>query len=212
MTNIFKKSILPFLIRILRILLKPFFIILYKRYLPHFSEDFKGKRTYFLAELRGGQELWLGTRRRKAKLGNTHPWNRYFNRKLVTCPQTLAEIEKFLVGCKYLSDRITRSQKDFWEPPDIFEKRKTGDCEDHAIWAWRHLYDLGYKVRLVLGQCRGGGHAWVHVFRNGRTYLLEATQKCHWFPNANEYEAHWSVERRKGKKFEFYDHFNNHSN
>ena len=47
--------------------------------------------------------MWLGTRRRKAKLGNTHPWNRYFNRKLVTHPQTLAEIEK-----QAILDTLTR--------------------------------------------------------------------------------------------------------
>ena len=211
MTRLFKRKIIPCIIRVLRFLLRPFFIILFNRYFPHFGEYFKGKRTYFLAELRGGQELWIGTRRRKAKLGNTHPWNRYFNKELVTHPENLAEIEKFLLGCKYLSDRMTRSQRDFWEPPDIFEKRRTGDCEDHAIWAWRHLHDLGYKSRFVLGKLGGGWHAWVHVFRNGRTYLLEATQKSHWFPNVNAYEARWSVERREGKKFEFYDHFNQHA-
>ena len=119
----------------------------------------------------------------------------------------MAEIEIFLVGCRYLSDRKTRSQKDFWEPPDIFEKRRAGDCEDHAIWAWRQLHELGYKTRFVIGTCNGGGHAWVHIFANGRAYLMEPTQKFKWFPNAKAFEARWSVERYEKKKFAYFDHF-----
>ena len=202
-----KSHILKILIAILRFFLKPIFMIIYHKKLPNFSEDFDGKRAFLISELKGGEEFWTGTRRRKAKLGNTHPWNRYFNKSLSTRPQTLADIETFLLKCKYLSDRKTRSQKDFWEPPDIFEKRKTGDCEDHAIWAWRHLHDLGYKTRLVLGTCNGGGHAWVLIFRNGRAYLLEAAQKHKWFPSVKAYEAHWSVEKQEKKKYAFFEHF-----
>ena len=196
-----------FFITIIRFVLKPIFAILYGRHLPHFSSDFKGERAYMLSELKGGEARWSGTRRRRAHLGNTHPWNRYFNRHLATRPQTLAEIETFLIGCRYRSDRETRSQRDFWEPPDIFEKRKAGDCEDHAIWAWRQLHDLGYKARLVLGYCKGRAHAWVLIFANGRAYLMEPTLKYRWFPKSKAYEALWSVERREKKRFVFFDHF-----
>ena len=124
-----------------------------------------------------------------------------FDRKV----KNLADIEAFLFKCKYMSDRKTRSQSDFWEPPDEFEKRRTGDCEDHAIWAWRHLHDMGYKARLVLGNYRRW-HAWVHIFVNGRAYLLEATQKDRWFPQTDSYDAWWSVERIGNKKFAFFLH------
>ncbi len=190
---------------ILRFLLKPVFSILHNNHLPNFSRDFEGRRVFMITELPGGEEEWEGVRRRKARLGNTHPWNRYFNRPLRTKPRTLAEIESFLHGCKYLSDRRTRSQEDYWEPPDVFEGRKTGDCEDHAIWAWRHLDELGCKTRFVLGKS-SGWHAWVHIFVNGRAYLLEATQKSKLFPNAASYDAHWSVERIGKKKFAFFLH------
>jgi len=193
------------LIRILHFLLKPLSLLIYKRALPNFAEDFPGKPVFMISELPGGEDKWVGMHRRNAKLGNTHPWNRYFNKPLNTHPKTLADIETFLLSCKYVSDRKTRSQSDFWEPPDIFERRRTGDCEDHAIWAWRNLDELGYKVRLVLGKCKRW-HAWVHIFVNGRAYLFEATQKHKWFPYSQSYDAHWSVERVGKKKFAFFLH------
>lgn len=160
-------------------------------------------------ELSGGAKKWLGVKRRHANLGNTHPWNRYFNHPLKTRPKTLFDVERFLMKCKYMSDRATRSQKDFWEPPDIFEKRRTGDCEDHAIWAWRQLDELGYQARLVLGACGGkkDGHAWVHIFINDRCYLMEATSKYYWLPNPKHYKASWSVEHDIEKKVLFFEHF-----
>ncbi len=151
-------------------------------------------------------EDWSGTRDRHAKLGNTFPWKRYFNRPLITKPKSLAEIQNFLFSCQYLSDTITRDCDDYWEPPDVFEKRETGDCEDHAIWAWRHLHDMGYKTRLVIGIQKKVGHAWVHIFVNERVYLLEATQKHKWLPVTKTYNARWSVERLKNKKFAIYYH------
>lgn len=108
----------------------------------------------------------------------------------------MAEIEAFLGKCQYLSDRKTRSQLVFWEPPDEFEKRRTGDCEDHAIWAWRQLDDLGYKTRFVLGRYNRW-HAWVHIFINGRVYLLEATQKHKWFPNVLLSQIHRDLQKVK---------------
>lgn len=199
-----KKAVFTFL----RYLLMPVFSLIHQKRLPHFKEDFDGKRAFMIAELPGDRDEWIGQRRRKTHLGNTHPWNRYFNKPLKTKPQTLAEIEAFLCKCKYLSDQKTRSQSDFWEPPDEFEKRKKGDCEDHAIWAWRHLHDLGYQTRFVLGNC-GNWHAWVHIFVNGRVYLLEATQKHRWFPDVNSYDAWWSVERTGKKKFAYFLHSEN---
>ncbi len=191
--------------RLISFVLRPVVTLIYKKQLPNFADDFNCKRVFMISELPGGEKRWTGERRRKTRLGNTHPWNRYFNKPLKTSPENLADIEAFLLKCKYMSDRKTRSQSDFWEPPDEFEKRRTGDCEDHAIWAWRHLHDMGYKARLVLGNYRRW-HAWVHIFVNGRAYLLEATQKDRWFPQADSYDAWWSVERIGNKKFAFFLH------
>ena len=53
-----------------------------------------------------------------------------------------------------------------------------GDCEDHALILADWLMAMGEDARVVLGDYRGGGHAWVVLFKNGREYLLEATKKA----------------------------------
>lgn len=53
-----------------------------------------------------------------------------------------------------------------------------GDCEDHAIVLADWLIEKGEDARVVLGEVEGGGgHAWVVLFKHGKEYLLEATQK-----------------------------------
>ena len=36
---------------------------------------------------------------------------------------------------------------------------------------------MGEDARVVVGDMKGTGHAWVVLFRDGREYLLEATKK-----------------------------------
>ncbi len=178
----------------------------YDTLLPDFQEDFNCEKVFMITKLPGDEEDWHGTRMKgKVNLGNTFSWERFFRKPLVTSPSNLFEIESFLHSCKYLSDLETRGCDDYWEPPDIFEERKTGDCEDHAIWAWRHLHQMGFKTRLVLGGHKGG-HAWVHIYVNGRVYLLEATQKITILVSAKRYTAYWSVQRMSNKKFSIYEH------
>ncbi|MGJ8619254.1 MAG: hypothetical protein ACSHWN_02890 [Methylophilaceae bacterium] len=53
-----------------------------------------------------------------------------------------------------------------------------GDCEDHAIVLADWLIEQGEDARVVLGEVEGnGGHAWVILLKDGKEYLLEATQK-----------------------------------
>jgi hypothetical protein len=144
-----------------------------------------------------------GQRLRRAHLGNTHPWNRYFNHPLMYYASTIQDVSSSLVTCRYRRDQETRSQRDFWEPPDEFERRRSGDCEDHALWAWRQLTELGYRARLVLG----ARHAWVQIYVNGRCYLMEATFKRGLGPKPNHYRPAWSVERTGEKKFAFFAHY-----
>lgn len=53
-----------------------------------------------------------------------------------------------------------------------------GDCEDHAIALADWLIEMNEDARVVLGKVEGGGgHAWVVLYKDGKEYLLEATQK-----------------------------------
>jgi hypothetical protein len=197
--------------KLLRILSAPFSGRQHSKRLPYFNQDFNCDRVFMVSALPGGAGEWAGKRRPRPRLGNTHPWRRYFNRPLKTRPHSLADIETFLIKCRYRSDRETRNRLDYWEPPDQFEARKVGDCEDHAIWAWRQLDDLGYRSRLVLGHW-GCCHAWIHIFVNGRAYLLETTQKHRGFPDVGSYQPWWSVERIEGQSFAFFLHLEHREN
>ena len=77
-----------------------------------------------------------------------------------------------------------------------------GDCEDHAIAVADWLIEMGYDARVVIGSMDGGGHAWVVLFLDGETFLLEATDKrrrrnAHYPLAALEtgYVANWMFDR-----------------
>jgi hypothetical protein len=52
-----------------------------------------------------------------------------------------------------------------------------GDCEDHAILLADWLIEMGYNARVVLGKYKKNGHAWVVLFYDQKTYIIEATNK-----------------------------------
>ncbi|MCH9692890.1 MAG: transglutaminase-like domain-containing protein [Gammaproteobacteria bacterium] len=54
---------------------------------------------------------------------------------------------------------------------------KRGDCEDHAIALADWLIEMGEDARVVAGEFDGEGHAWVILFKEGKQYLFEATDK-----------------------------------
>ena len=80
------------------------------------------------------------------------PLGRYVSQPLAIHCQSIKEIRKFLMGCKYVSDKELFDKDDYWQPPDEFEKRKEGDCEDFAFWTWRQFMDLGFEARVVFGR------------------------------------------------------------
>ncbi len=67
--------------------------------------------------------------------------------------------------------------------PDVWQSSRQaffyprGDCEDHAIVLADWLIEMGEDARVATGLLDGGGHAWVILFKNGKEFLLEATQK-----------------------------------
>ena len=89
--------------------------------------------------------------------------------------RTFDDIRRFLSTCEYVSDPVQFGRADYWLPPEEFERRRRGDCEDFALWTWRQVMALGYSARFVCGHAGryGGGHAWVTFERDGRTFIVE---------------------------------------
>lgn len=105
----------------------------------------------------------------------TFPMGRYISQPLSVKCKTIHDVRQFLSGCEYVSDKDLFDKDDYWQPPEEFEQRKKGDCEDFALWTWRQLLELGYDARFIGGSCGryGEGHAWVEYFQDGKCFLVE---------------------------------------
>ena len=97
--------------------------------------------------------------------------------------RSVADVCRWLRRCQYVHDEALFNERDFWQHPRTFEQIRRGDCEDHALWAWRKLRELGLPAEFMVGRWGGGDageggmHAWV-VFRESDTdYLLESVAK-----------------------------------
>ncbi|HEV3512641.1 MAG TPA: transglutaminase-like cysteine peptidase [Candidatus Sulfotelmatobacter sp.] len=110
---------------------------------------------------------------------STFPMGRYISKPLSVRCQNIGDVRNFLLGCKYVSDQELFGKRDYWQPPEDFEKQKKGDCEDFALWTWRQLLSMGYDARFIGGSAGryGAGHAWVEYFQDGKCFLLEP-QRC----------------------------------
>ena len=117
--------------------------------------------------------------------GSQHDFAWYFEGESCVEVTSLGEIQDWLLGCEYIRDPELFHEPDFWQHPRTFERLRQGDCEDHALWAWRKLVELGFDAELVSGRIvhtdeaatRDGGHVWVLFRENSETFVLEATAK-----------------------------------
>lgn len=100
---------------------------------------------------------------------------RYVSQPLTIQCKTMEEVRNFLMSCRAVSDEELFGKRDYWQPPDQFEKLRAGDCEDFSFWTWRQLLAMGFDARVVFGKHGryGVGHAWVEFFHDGKCYLLE---------------------------------------
>jgi len=110
----------------------------------------------------------------------TFPMGRFLSQPLNTQYSSIDEIRQFLCTCKYVSDQEQFNKSDYWLPPEEFEERRKGDCEDFALWTWRQVIGLGLSSRFVVGTSGryGEGHAWLTIIQNGKQCLLEPLA-CH---------------------------------
>ncbi len=111
--------------------------------------------------------------------GEFHPVNAYFldyvpfRDERVWVP--LAVIAQRL---RYsLDEDLFTGFREVWQTSRQAYRHGWGDCEDHAVLLADWLAGMGHDARVVLGRHAEGGHAWVVLFAEGETYILEATEK-----------------------------------
>jgi predicted transglutaminase-like cysteine proteinase len=63
----------------------------------------------------------------------TFPMGRYVSQPLTVQCRNLEDVRQFLCSCRYVPDRELFGRQDYWQPPEEFEKRKAGDCEDFSL-------------------------------------------------------------------------------
>jgi Bacterial transglutaminase-like cysteine proteinase BTLCP len=116
------------------------------------------------------------SRKRHRYFAPNSPMGRYVTQPLTVTCRDFTDLREFLRTCRYVSDREQFGRDDYWMPPEVFERRRQGDCDDFALWTWRQVLGLGYPARFVCGRAGpyGDGHAWVTFERDGRVYLLES--------------------------------------
>ena len=123
-----------------------------------------------------GRPVFRPSRRRYRHFGPNAPMGRHVTQPLSVLCTDIDHVRRFLQTCRYMSDQVQFGRRDYWMPPEEFERRRRGDCEDFALWTWRQLMRLGYSARFVCGHGGryGEGHAWVTFELDGRTFIVES--------------------------------------
>lgn len=123
-----------------------------------------------------GRAVFRPSKQRYGKFAPNSPMGRHVTQPLSVVCSDLEEVRRFLQTCRYMSDQTQFGRSDYWIPPEEFEHRRRGDCEDFALWTWRQLLRLGYSARFVCGHGGryGAGHAWVTFERDGHTFIVES--------------------------------------
>lgn len=92
--------------------------------------------------------------------------------------RNLEELCTWLRGCEAMDDSVLFFQTDYWQHPVTFEHLRKGDCEDHALWAWRQLHRIGIPALFMAGLWETTAHAWVLIEQSPVPCLLESTAKA----------------------------------
>jgi hypothetical protein len=117
--------------------------------------------------------------------GSRRDFGWYFEGASAVSVRSLDDIQDWLLGCEYAHDLHLFQEHDFWQHPRTFEQLRKGDCEDHALWAWRKCVELGIEAELVSGQQlsesrvsdEDSGHVWVVLKRDDEIYVFETAAK-----------------------------------
>jgi len=122
-----------------------------------------------------GRPTFRPDRKRRSRFPSTFPFGSYVSQPLTVKCTSLEDLRVFLRKCRYVSDEEQFGKKEYWMPPQDFERSRKGDCEDFSLYAWRQLLEMGYKARFVGGTVGDSpsGHAWVTFQKDHKHYLLE---------------------------------------
>jgi hypothetical protein len=106
----------------------------------------------------------------------------YLERPSLVEVKSIRDICEWLMGCQYIHDQELFNRPDIWQHPVDFEAQRQGDCEDHTLWAWRKLHDLGLDAefvvgKLALGDGTWGDHTWIMLNDGLGEHLIETTAK-----------------------------------
>lgn len=88
-----------------------------------------------------------------------------------------------LNNIKYESDEVIAKQPEFWQKPTETLQRGMGDCEDQAYLVASLMLNTEKmptdRVRVVAGEVKEGGHAWVEYRRkkDDQHVILDTTYK-----------------------------------
>ena len=140
-------------------------------------------RERLLAQPRVDHPLWRKDPQRiplqRFSSGAREPFSWYFDGESKVPVSSVSDIVAWLRECEYVRDNDLFMRNDFWQHPVTFEQIRKGDCEDHALWAWRKLVELGLEAELVVGRTleSDGRHAWVMYVAEGELFGFEATRK-----------------------------------
>ena len=116
--------------------------------------------------------------------GSVREFDWYFEGASTVPISNIPSLCDWLAECEYVGDDRLFRHEDFWQHPCTFEQLRRGDCEDHALWAWRKLIEMGKKAELICGAAKvdgssilQSGHAWVVFHDATGSFLLEPTTK-----------------------------------
>jgi len=112
--------------------------------------------------------------------GSRRPFPWYFEGPLQVQIGTLREMEEWLFECLYVPDERLHGTADYWQHPGVFEQLRMGDCDDHALWAWRKVVELGHASSLVVGRWSDEPddlHTWLVAAVDGSRHIVEPTSK-----------------------------------
>ncbi|MDP8219039.1 MAG: transglutaminase-like cysteine peptidase [Candidatus Theseobacter exili] len=121
--------------------------------------------------------------KRKYGSGCIHEWPWYFDGQSNVTVNSLEDICHWLKSCQYCEDQKLFLEDDFWQHPVTFENLKKGDCEDHSLWAWRKLTEIGIHSEFIIGRIvvdkilNSTRHAFVAFEKNNERFILESVAK-----------------------------------